>query len=108
VGPPAPWLQYGWVDSYRLNVHMCLQLEIQLEKVKMNEEMRAEYQALSSAEHLTRIQRELEAKALDGKKGAGLRQMRQIMIRIAKGATAERLEMWRSPYPAIPSPPFPH
>ena len=39
---------------------------------------------------------ELKARAADMSKGAGLRQLRQIMVRIMKGETAMRLEIWRT------------
>ena len=41
------------------------------------------------------MQAALEARAADDKKGAALRQMKQIMIRIMKGEAAFRLEVWR-------------
>jgi len=47
------------------------------------------------ARQLTRMQGELEWKAADASKGAGLRQLKQIMIRLAKGEKAMRVEIWR-------------
>ena len=47
------------------------------------------------ASELAQLQRELEARASDASKGAALRQLKQIMIRIMKGETAMRLEVWR-------------
>ena len=44
---------------------------------------------------LKKLQAELEAKAADASKGAGLRQLKQVMVRLAKGETAMRLEIWR-------------
>ena len=53
------------------------QLEKQLEKAKLNEEMKAEYDALNNAEQLARLQRELELKAENAQKGVGIRMLRQ-------------------------------
>jgi len=47
------------------------------------------------AAQLKKLQAELEAKAADASKGAGLRQLKQVMVRLAKGETAMRLEIWR-------------
>merc|ERR1719454_951998 len=48
------------------------------------------------AKEMDRMQKELEARAADASKGAALRQLKQIMVRIMKGEVAMRLEVWRS------------
>merc|ERR1719454_2146190 len=48
------------------------------------------------AKEMARLQTELEARAADASKGAALRQLKQIMVRIMKGETAMRVEIWRS------------
>ena len=48
------------------------------------------------AYEMARLQSELEARAADASKGAALRQLKQIMVRIMKGEVAMRLEVWRS------------
>ena len=45
---------------------------------------------------LSSLQRTLEAKANDASRGAGIRQLKQVMIRIGKGEASMRLEVWRS------------
>merc|ERR1719324_343577 len=45
---------------------------------------------------MARLQRELEERAADASKGAGLRQLRQIMVRMMKGEVGMRVEIWRS------------
>merc|ERR1719502_1598566 len=54
----------------------------------MKDEMRADQMA--------RLQSELEARAADAAKGAALRQLRQIMVRIMKGEGGMRVEIWRT------------
>ena len=44
---------------------------------------------------MARLQKDLEARAADASKGAALRQLKQIMVRIMKGEVAMRLEVWR-------------
>merc|ERR1719174_2254022 len=48
------------------------------------------------AAEMARLQADLEARAADASKGAALRQLKQIMVRIMKGEAAMRLEMWRT------------
>merc|ERR1719305_293839 len=47
------------------------------------------------AAEMAELQRDLEARCDDLSKGAALRQLKQIMIRIMKGEAAMRLEVWR-------------
>lgn len=71
------------------------QLEKQVEKLQLNDQMRREYSALSEAEQLGRLQREFEDKAENAKKGLGLRMLRQILAQQTKGDLAMRVEVWR-------------
>merc|ERR1719253_1857033 len=48
------------------------------------------------AEEMARLQADLEARAADASKGAALRQLKQIMVRLMKGEVAMRLEVWKS------------
>lgn len=45
---------------------------------------------------LTALHQDLQAKAASSSKGAGLRQLKQVMIRLAKGEASMRLEIWRN------------
>ena len=44
---------------------------------------------------MDRMRSELEARAANGRKGAALRQMKQIMVRMVKGEVGLRVEIWR-------------
>ena len=48
------------------------------------------------ASELARLRSDLEARAADVRQGAGLRQLRQIMVRVMRGEAAMRLEIWRT------------
>lgn len=71
------------------------QLEKQVEKMKLNDDMKSEFAALNQAEQLARLQRELELKAENERKGVGMRMLRQILARRTKGELGLRLEVWR-------------
>merc|ERR1719482_673476 len=61
-------------------------LRVEIWRTAMKDEMRAEQMA--------RLQSELEARAADASKGAALRQLRQIMVRIMKGEVGMKVEIW--------------
>merc|ERR1719199_1825655 len=63
-------------------------LRVEIWRTTMKDEVRAE--------EMARLQADLEARAADASKGAALRQLKQIMVRIMKGETAMRVEVWRS------------
>merc|ERR1719181_1712753 len=63
-------------------------MRVEIWRTTMKDEVRAR--------EMARLQRELEARAADASKGAALRQLKQIMVRIMKGEVAMRLEVWRS------------
>merc|ERR1719305_1489057 len=62
-------------------------LRVEIWRTAMKDEVRAT--------EMARLQSDLEARAADASKGAALRQLRQIMVRIMKGEAAMRLEVWR-------------
>merc|ERR550537_2953 len=62
-------------------------MRVEIWRTAMKDEMRAE--------EMARLQRELEERAADASKGAALRQLKQIMVRLMKGEVAMRVEMWR-------------
>ena len=62
-------------------------MRIEIWRTKKQDEVRAE--------EMARLQRDLEAKAVDATRGAGLRQLKQIMTRHAKGEAGMRVEVWR-------------
>ena len=62
-------------------------MRVEIWRTTMKDEVRAE--------EMARLQRELEERAADASKGAALRQLKQIMVRLMKGEVAMRLEMWR-------------
>merc|ERR1719398_337477 len=63
-------------------------MRVEIWRTTMKDEVRAA--------DMARLQRDLEARAADASKGAALRQLRAIMVRIMKGESAMRLEMWRT------------
>ena len=63
-------------------------MRVEIWRTMMKDEVRAE--------EMARLQADLEARAADASKGAALRQLRAIMVRIMKGESAMRLEMWRT------------
>ena len=63
-------------------------MRVEIWRTMMKDEVRAE--------EMARLQAGLEARAADASKGAALRQLRAIMVRIMKGESAMRLEMWRT------------
>merc|ERR1719247_3348391 len=63
-------------------------LRVEIWRTTMKDEVRAA--------EMARLQADLEARAADASKGAALRQLRAIMVRIMKGESAMRLEMWRT------------
>ncbi len=63
-------------------------LRVEIWRTAMKDDVRAV--------EMARLQRELEARAADASKGAGLRQLRQIMVRIMKGEVGMRVEIWRT------------
>merc|ERR1719460_2946772 len=63
-------------------------MRVEIWRTTMKDEVRAE--------EMARLQADLEARAADASKGAALRQLRAIMVRIMKGESAMRLEMWRT------------
>lgn len=48
-----------------------------------------------NSEETERLRKELEAKAANKARGVGLRQLKQIWQRLAKGEKAMRVEIWR-------------
>ena len=60
-------------------------LRIEVWRTAMKDEARAA--------EMAQLRRELEDRAADASKGAALRQLKQIMVRIMKGETAMRLEL---------------
>ena len=56
---------------------------------------RTEVKEKARALQLAQVQRDLASQLADVSKGAGLRLLKQIMIRLAKGETAMRVEVWR-------------
>merc|ERR1719502_2453999 len=62
-------------------------LRVEIWRTTMKDEVRAM--------EMARLQRDLEARAADASKGAGLRQLRQIMVRMMKGEVGMRVEIWR-------------
>merc|ERR1719502_1001970 len=62
-------------------------LRVEIWRTAMKDEVRAM--------EMARLQRDLEARAADASKGAGLRQLRQIMVRLMKGEVGMRVEVWR-------------
>merc|ERR1719502_1954241 len=63
-------------------------MRVEIWRTAMKDEMRADQMA--------RLQSELEARAADAAKGAALRQLRQIMVRMMKGEVGMRVEIWRT------------
>merc|ERR1719240_1601395 len=63
-------------------------LRVEIWRTAMKDEVRAL--------EMARLQRDLEARAADASKGAGLRQLRQIMVRMVKGEVGMRVEIWRT------------
>merc|ERR1719201_2797893 len=63
-------------------------LRVEIWRTAMKDEVRAL--------EMARLQSELEARAADASKGAALRQLRQIMVRIMKGEVGMRVEIWRT------------
>jgi len=45
---------------------------------------------------LSAMRRELDSKAAHASRGAGIRQLKQVMIRLAKGEIAMRIEIWKT------------
>merc|ERR1719311_566348 len=60
-------------------------LRVEIWRTTMKDEVRAL--------EMARLQRELEERAADASKGAGLRQLRQIMVRMMKGEVGMRVEI---------------
>merc|ERR1719353_720319 len=63
-------------------------MRVEIWRTTMKDEVRAE--------EMARLQADLEARAADASKGAALRQLRQIMVRIMKGEVGMRVEIWRT------------
>ena len=62
-------------------------LRVEVWRTAMKDEARAA--------ELASLRADLETRAADASKGAALRQLKQIMIRLMKGETAMTLEVWR-------------
>merc|ERR1719450_2090521 len=63
-------------------------MRVEIWRTTMKDEVRAA--------EMARMQRELEERAADASKGAALRQLKQIMVRIMKGEVGMRVEIWRT------------